>query len=87
MIVYENGLVVGKIDDSTMELLEPESDRLSIAIANMRREGIALLGPGTEQEDSPGDEDSDSLDFFEYSVENRGIVVFALEEMGFEVVS
>lgn len=45
MIIRERGLVIGKIDDKTFELIESESDRLTGLVENWVKHGIAIMGP------------------------------------------
>lgn len=87
MIIRENGIVVGKIDDETLALVEAESERLEALVNDMRANGITFTTAGEEPEDV-GEEMPASVDgsiTLPYTAENRVPIIRELENFGFDV--
>jgi len=85
MIIRENGIVVGKLDDKTLRLTESTSARLTGLVENWTKNGIEFMSP-SEQPLQNGMASADELvvmpptnEFFIDAIHNHLLIA------GFEV--
>jgi len=82
MIIRENGMVVGKLDDETMDLTDVESARLQTLVDDWRENGIGvLIAPEESVKGALGDSEAS----FEFDKSMLGAIENQLLIEGFDV--
>lgn len=81
MIIRENEMVVGMLDERSLKLTEVESVRLQLLVDEWRKEGLARLIPG--EEDDAGS--FDDLVMVPFTSENIALFEVELATQGFDV--
>ena len=82
MIIRERGVVVGLLDDESMELTEVESDKLQGLVDDWRKNGMFTLQAGTQiTKQVSGTVET----FLPFASENLGMIENELAKAGFEI--
>jgi len=85
MIIRDQGIVVGMLDDKSLKLTDVLSNKLADLIILWKREGVTLRGPGEVEEGGRQPQSADREMTAEFNTENLPIFVTQLEIAGFEV--
>lgn len=85
MIIYEDGAVVGYLDDRSLKESEVTSVKLAETLAELKQ-GLPVSGP-VDAELSEGQVDATQTDILPYAPENVDVIRLALFKAGFEVQS
>ena len=84
MIIRENDIVVGMLEDSSLKLTGVTSDKLSELVSKWRKDGIDLLVP-PQQELEEGQASLDAFITVPFTSENISVFRNQLLREGFEV--
>ena len=82
MQIFENEIMVGLVDESTLVLTKVQSPKLKTLIRQYKTTGMEFLGGGEAPED--GAVSGDAMSVFKLTPERIGMLHSALREEGFE---
>lgn len=85
MIIRELGMVVGQLDDRTLELTEVESARLESLINDWKKNGFILLAAPADFEQGKDGIRGDAEQVISFAEAGRGMIENKLLIEGFEI--
>lgn len=84
MVISENGIIVGFIDDSTLETEDITSERLESLIQEWKTEGLGLM-EAQQGELGEGQASGDLVRNFPWEPKYVNLFIVELENEGFDV--
>lgn len=87
MIISEQGIIVGKLDEETLELVDVRSETLQQLVGDWRENGFEELGPAEIPDDYSGPKPvcAVSMVVIPFATENLDVIENKLLIAGFDV--
>ncbi len=83
MIIRENGIVVGKLDDRSLQLIDSTSQKLTDLVDEWRSNGKEVMADSGEER--PANVSGDSSRHVPFTTDNLSFYGIQLQIAGFEV--